>query len=46
MIRFQRRSGDKPGDLWMICEDTNHGDSRLIFLFQHDEKHALSVLFQ
>jgi len=26
MIRLPRCCGDKPGELWMICEDTNHGD--------------------
>ena len=25
-IRLQR-SGDKKRELWMLCEDTNHGDS-------------------
>ena len=29
LIRLQRCCGDKRGELWMICEDTNHGDRKL-----------------
>ena len=32
LIRLQRCCSDKPGELWMICEDTNHGDRNFGFV--------------
>jgi hypothetical protein len=32
MIRLPRCCGDKPEELWMICEDTNHGDRNFGFV--------------